>query len=185
MKHKILFTLACLTLHFTAAATSLKATNGYVRFTAIGKPGFLKIRGESGAQRPEGKIELRQNFVEGEFSFDLSKLKTGIELRDEHMKTKYLEVDKFPLAKLVLTPIPMTPQELKQDVTKAFKGMLTLHGVTREISGTSRFRGNEQTIDAKFNIELSDYGIAIPEHMGITVSKVAEVEVHLKLQIGE
>jgi polyisoprenoid-binding protein YceI len=101
------------------------------------------------------------------------------------MKTKYLEVDKFPLAKLVLTPIPMTPQELKQDVTKAFKGMLTLHGVTREISGTSRFRGNEQTIDAKFNIELSDYGIAIPEHMGITVSKVAEVEVHLKLQIGE
>jgi polyisoprenoid-binding protein YceI len=163
----------------------MKAMQGQVRFTAIGKPGFLKIRGESGDHKPDAKIHLRQNLLEGEFSFDLSHLKTGIELRDEHMKTKYLEVDKYPLAKLVLSPIPLTVQELNRDLNKNFKGMLTLHGVSKEVSGLFIFRSGDNSVDAKFNIELSDFGIAIPEHMGITVSKTAEVEVHLKLQIAE
>jgi polyisoprenoid-binding protein YceI len=179
-----MFTLLCL-YQVSAHAMLLKATAGEVKFTAIGKPGFLKIRGESVGKKPDGHIEFNNDSLTGEFTFDLKYLNTGIDLRDEHMKEKYLEVAKFPTAKLVIKAIPIKAEDLDKNIRKDFSGSLTLHGTTKEISGTADYNGSAKKINAQFKVELSDFGIAIPEHLGIKVSKTAEVEVSVVLAQSE
>ena len=94
-------------------ANAFVVKKGDVKFTAVGKPGFLKIRGESKGQFPKGSIKIEKDSVTGEFDFDLKNLDTGIELRNTHMKDKYLEVAKFPSAKLVLKDFPLKSTEMK------------------------------------------------------------------------
>lgn len=184
MKAMIMFTLLCL-YQVSAQAVLLKPKSGEVKFTAIGKPGFLKIRGESAGNKPDGFIEVNNDSLVGEFTFDLKSLKTGIDLRDEHMKDKYLEVAKYPTAKLVIKPLSITESDLDKNLKKDFSGSLTLHGVTKEISGSAEYSGSSKNLVAQFKVELSDFGIAIPEHLGVKVSKTAEVEVSLVLEQQE
>ena len=53
-----------------------------------------------------------------------------VELRTTHMREKYLEVEKFPEAKLVIKDL-----DIKSGAKVPFKGNLTLHGVTKELTG--------------------------------------------------
>lgn len=139
-----------------------------VNFTATGSPGFVTIDGE--ATSPcEGKIEMgAYSLISERIELDLTKLETGISLRDRHMKNKYLEVKKHP--KAVLTGLK-TPDE------KTFEGMLELHGVKKKISGEYKIEGDK--VYANFKIRLSDYLIKIPSFMGVTVAETVSIRVNL------
>lgn len=165
---------------FAIEDLELKTAAGAVKFTAIGKPGFLKIRGDSKDAFPAGKLMIKKHKASGEFSFVLDKLQTGISLRDEHMKKKYLEVDKFPEAKVTLAEITLPASDLA-DSKGTFSGKLNLHGVTKEISGKYTFSSKSKKIDAEFEIKVSDFKIEIPKYLGITVSESVQIEVEIKL----
>src|SRR3989338_6695806 len=72
------------------APTKLKTSEaGDVRFLAVGKPSMLKIHGK-------GKIlaadfQLEKESLKGSAEVDLNSIDTGIALRNQHMKEKYLE----------------------------------------------------------------------------------------------
>lgn len=182
MKSFIILFLVVFIFQIQTQAAVLKSKSGFVKFIAVGKPGFLKIHGDSSSAKPEGFIQVKNDMLQGEFTFDLRSLKTGIDLRDEHMKNKYLEVSKFPNTKLVISSVAFKESDLIKDIKKDFSGYLTLHGVTKEIFGTVDYNGTLKKLFAKFKVELSDFAIAVPEHMGITVSKTADVEVSLELE---
>ncbi len=166
---------------FSIHAMTMKTSSGSLKFTATGKPGFLKIRGESKNSTPIGSVNIQDSGLTGEFTFDLKSLDTGISLRNEHMKEKYLEVGKFPDAKLVLKTLSVMQEELKKDFSRNFTGTLTLHGVSREISGKFNWQAAKKEVSANFDLKVSDYNIAVPQYMGVVVSEMVDVEVIAKL----
>jgi polyisoprenoid-binding protein YceI len=98
---------------------------------------------------------------------DLDSLKTGIDLRDQHMRKKYFETDKYPQALL------------KSATGKdgQFTGELTLHGVTKPVRGTYTLQGEK--LLAKFATKLTDFNIAQPKYLGVGVEDDVQVEVEL------
>ena len=156
------------------AAFDVKPEQNSVEFVAVGKPGFLKINGKKAALKGHATQDGSQ--INGLFEVKLDDFETGIETRDEHMKDKYLETKKFPTATLQVKNLAVTPSG-SPDV--AFKGDLTLHGVTKEISGTAKVSwqnaGKDADVDAHFEITLSDFKIDIPQYLGVKVADTVNV----------
>ncbi len=185
MKKLVSISIFILGFQYAAVASSLVANAGEVKFTAIGKPGFLKIHGQSKGDFPKGEIQILNGQASGDFEFNLKNLDTGIELRNEHMKEKYLEIGKFPTAKLKIEPIAVSEEELKSDFSKKFQGQLLLHGVTKGVSGNFDYQAKTKNVVAKFNLKVSDFNIAVPQYLGVTVSENVETEVLVKLKDKE
>jgi hypothetical protein len=184
IKIKSLITLATLSLVFSNAAEFTSSPqDGSISFKAIGKPAFLKIDGKGAG--PAGKVTAQGKKLSGEFSIDLNTLSTGIDLRDEHMKEKYLKTKTQPIAVLKIENLDISNDlssatEIKNEKLKA---LLTLNNTTKEISGlwNSKQDANGNNIQAEFAIKLSDFAIEIPEYAGITVADEVKIAVSTKL----
>lgn len=159
----------------SSLASAMAVKTGEIQFTAIGNPGFLKIKGKSKDTFPKGILKWSDQGLSGEFQFSLEGLKTGIELRDEHMKEKYLEIKKFPMAILDLDPMKIDPEKLDESHDGNFQGNLSLHGVSKKVSGKYKYDSNEKKIAAEFEIKVSDFGIEIPSYLGITVGEKVNI----------
>ncbi|MES3038228.1 MAG: YceI family protein [Bdellovibrionota bacterium] len=103
---------------------------------------------------------------------NLKDLKTGVGLRDEHLKDKYLEVSKYPEAVLTLGE------------GKAGKGTGTIkvHGVEQPISGTYEVKGKFLT--AHFPLKISDFKIKEVNYKGIGAEDEVQVHVTVPIQAG-
>lgn len=97
-----------------------------------------------------GKLKHSKGFVWGTFFVDLAKLKTGKNLRDEHMRDKYLEVKKYPKAKFQLDRVKIG--------SKKFTGKMTIRGITKKLSGDI-VSSSPKKLDVKFTLDTTDYGI--------------------------
>ncbi len=86
-----------------------------------------------------------------------NQLETGIDLRNKHMKEKYLETSKFPYIEL-------------RDVLGSngkFKGIAIVKGKKTNVEGTYSTKGSQ--LDATFSAELSELGIDPPRYLGVGV----------------
>lgn len=122
---------------------------------------------------------VEQPQVTGEFKFDLETLKTGLSLRDSHMKENYLETQKFPFAKLKLKEV-VGFNASQPEGHYDFKGDLEVHGVTKEIQkGRVEIKkiANSLTVVALFNARISDFQIPLPQHAGLVVKDEVEIQV--------
>ncbi len=179
MKTMILTVLFTLVSIANAATQSLSAKGGEVEILAVGKPSFIKIRGKG--DPPQGQVDVQDAKVTGTFEFDLKSLDTGIGLRNEHMRDKYLQVNEHPKAKLQIEKVELKDGwSLAKPAIKSapFSGQLTLHGVTKPVSGTVSV-SEAKAVEAAFKIKLSDFAIDIPKYMGITVADDVEVAVKI------
>jgi polyisoprenoid-binding protein YceI len=63
------------------------------------------------------------------------------------------------------------------------KGMLTIHGVTKEIvsNGTVKVDNDGLKATSSFNIVLADYGIKISKLVGDKIAKTIKITVDSKL----
>lgn len=128
------------------------------------------------------------NSPAGNVKVELGTLKTGIDLRDTHLRSaNWLDTEKYPFAEFVLTGISgASSKELTDgnEVKATATGKLSIHGVTKDITAPialtyykendqtkSRTEGNLLKVTADFTIKLSDYGISIPS---MVVGKVDE-----------
>lgn len=131
----------------------------------------MKITGES--QSLEGHVtdQEKAGMDSLEITFPLNSLKTGMDLRDDHMKNNYLEVTKYPNAALKIMAF-----DLEDSVAK---GRLNLHGVEKEVmlNFTATQKDDALTVESDFDLVLSDYGISIPSFQGITVAKDIKISV--------
>jgi hypothetical protein len=119
--------------------------------------------------------------LDGSLAVDLRTLDTGIGLRNEHLREKYLEVSKgtgfdtATLSAIDLTGLgPVAPEG-----KGSFTGLLTVHGVAKTVSGAVDVRraGGGLRVKASFRLDLSDYGIDKPRYFGIGVTNTVQVEV--------
>jgi polyisoprenoid-binding protein YceI len=101
----------------------------------------------------------------------LAQLKTGIALRDRHMREKYLEVDRYPDAVL---EVPWSAVQLPADGQSAEssgKGKLTLHGQTHDVPIQYALRrlGTQYQVTGHAAVNLKDFGVDIPNYFGLTL----------------
>lgn len=166
-----------------AAVTKLIPDGGEIKILAIGRPSFIKVEGKGAPAT--GEIKVDQGIASAQIKFELNSLDTGIELRNQHMKEKYLEVAQHPEALLELDGLPIgtwSPQKPELKPT-SFSGNLKLHGVTKLVQGTLEIAAGG-IVTATMKIKMSDFNIQIPTYMGITVADEVEVKVKIdRLQV--
>jgi polyisoprenoid-binding protein YceI len=100
---------------------------------------------------------------------DLRSMTTGLDLRDDHAKNKYLDVKNYPEAILL---------EATGENGKG-QGKLKFHGQEGPISGTYKING--KTLSAEFKFNLSAFGIKDISYKGIGVEDEVKVEVELPI----
>jgi len=123
---------------------------------------------ESQAVVVRGSTEKKgDQFIAHDIVLNLDTLSTGIELRDNHMKHKYLETDKYPEA--VLT------QATGKDGN--FQGELSMHNVKKPIQGTYKVAGDQFVCN--FTVSIKDFGIDKVRYMGVGVSDAVNVEISI------
>ena len=112
---------------------------------------------------------------------DLRTLDTGIDLRTEHMRANYLEVDKAQgYDQAVISDVDLTGLKADAPEGKArFTAMLALHGVSRPVSGQAEVRrdGTGLKVKASFPVQLSSHMIPEPRYLGVGVKDQVIVEV--------
>ena len=114
----------------------------------------------------DGKLVESGGHISGTFTVDLTKLDTGIDLRNRHMKEKYLEVDKYPIATMRLEPIKIGANK--------FKGHLKLHGKELPVNGTV-LKSSKDELRATFSIKITDFGIEKPGYKGVVIGETVNL----------
>ena len=114
---------------------------------------------------------------------NLAALKSDKDLRDNALKSRGLETDKFPTAKFVASgPVTLPSAPAKGATVKVeVPGSLTLHGVTKTVTVPIEARWDGKTVQVvvkQLNINLPDYSITPP-----TGGPVAEVDDHGDLEL--
>jgi polyisoprenoid-binding protein YceI len=118
---------------------------------------------------------------DGSLAVDLRTLDTGISLRNDHLREKYLEVDKGAgYDKAVLSDIDL--KGLNPDAPEgkgSFTGSLALHGVKKAVTGPVEVKktGSGLRVKASFPVNLTDYNIPEPRYLGVGVKNTVQVEV--------
>jgi polyisoprenoid-binding protein YceI len=142
-----------------------------------------------------GKVTLKVEDIKsirGDFSVSVSSIKTGIDLRDEHLREEnWLNADKYPDIKFSIKEISNVKQIADNRFQVEFSGDFTLRGITKRISGNATITylvESEQTkqrapgdllgVQAKFNVRLADFGVN-NNIVGQKVAEVVEVSVNM------
>ena len=109
---------------------------------------------------------------------DLRTLKTGIGMRDRHMKDNYLEVEKGPgFDTATIEGIQIE----KLDGKTTFNGTLVLHGERRPISGSATLarQGGGYSVEAEFPVRVSEFNITKPTYLGVGVQDQVRIKIAL------
>ena len=170
------------------ATVELQPAAGKTIFKATGRPSALKIVGESPG--PSGTVKVVEGQIRGALILDLNGLDTGINLRNNHMKEKYLEVQKYPKATLTLSQAAFPATDVSKNFSYEklpFLGTLNLHGVDKPVSGTADISRSGKTVKVKadFTLKLPEFGMDIPKYMGITVAEDVSISVETSGAVQE
>ena len=173
MKNKLFIFLLVFT---TSAFATLKVDKPKVIFEAIGKPSFIKAKGFVPIK--DLKLSLNNKKLSVVAIVLLDKLNSGIELRDEHLKNKYLEIKKYPQARLVISE-----KLIKFNSNSKIMGTLELHGKTKEIELKVEHSKTENSpkLSFFFDFKLSDFEIDLPSFKGITAADTIKLNVETEL----
>lgn len=171
------------TILFASSAFAQKidlSSGAKVEFDAIGKPAMINIKG-TGA-KATGALSSIDKVLSGEFIVNLKDFTTDMDLRDEHMKEKYLEVEKSGYDKATLKinqKVETTMPASGSWEPQGLKGLLTLHGVTKEVPLTCKLNIKDSTAAGvvNFKIKVQDFKIDIPSFAGVTMADEVDVKV--------
>lgn len=154
-------------LSFFAFVVPAFAGSGFVADVALNPMGDFKAKvdGVKGEAIQEGDSVKAENVI-----FDLRNLSTGLALRDKHAKEKYLEVEKYPEAKLISATG-------KNGLGRA---KISFHGKEKEVDGEYKVEGGFLLAD--FPLKLSDFGITGVGYKGIGVDDTVQVHATIPLK---
>ena len=133
---------------------------------------------------------------EGMFVVDVSQFNTGIDLRDQHLRDRFLHTEKFPKATFTLGRIRKASRKsIKsgQSVELEIEGTIDMHGVKRKEKAKATVTyldseaaggvlpGNVLAIKASFQVALADYNIERPQMLVLKVGEVVDVNLVARL----
>lgn len=165
--------LLSLLVPLAADARLSSAGGASVAFTAIG-PAGMRIIGTS------SELAVADDGQSVAITVPLAKLKTGIDLRDRHMRDKYLEVGRFPNAELVVARSAVHAQDGAGDAM----GTMKLHGRTKSVPFhyVVHHEGSVLRVSGTVRVDMRDYGIDVPGYFGVKVKPEVDVDVKFGAQ---
>jgi len=131
--------------------------------------------------------------LKGKISISTASIKTGIDLRDEHLRSaNWLDADAYPEISFVIKSISDIRQIEANKLQANVTGDFTAHGVTKEVVADvtmmyldesektkAKAPGDLLGVEAKFNIKLSDFnvsnmalGVRVSEDIAVTATLV-------------
>jgi polyisoprenoid-binding protein YceI len=131
----------------------------------------------------------------GHLRVDARTLKTGIELRDEHMRERHLQTDQYPFIEFVLKSVEGLPAQLEPGSAQKFQlaGDFTVHGTTKTITapGTVELvatsgpdKPKAMILTATFYIKLDDYGVPRPKMLLLKLAETIRIRVRFVASTG-
>jgi len=137
-------------------------------------------------------IEDVENTLKGEVSISTVSLKSGIDLRDEHIRgSDWLDAEKFPTISFKIKKVTEVEKIEDNKLKAKVLGEFTVRGVTKEVLSEVTLvylEENEMTkmrapgdllgVRALFNINLDDYGL---EHMALGKKVANEIEINVNI----
>ncbi|UCH65239.1 MAG: YceI family protein [Ignavibacterium sp.] len=111
--------------------------------------------------------------LKGKISIPVTSLRTGIELRDEHLQGPgWLNAEEYPEITFVIKSVSDAKSVADNKLEAKVKGDFSVHGITKEVVADvnltyldegeqtkKRAPGDLLGVEAKFNISLSDYDV--------------------------
>lgn len=154
------------------AGAQLKSAGASVSFTAVG-PAGMKIVGNT------SELAVADDAKKITIAVPLAGIKTGIDLRDRHMREKYLQVDQFPRAELEVTRASLNLPSDGANAAGTGQGTMKIHGRSKPVSFkyTAKRAGASYEVTGSVQVNVKDYGIEIPSYMGVTVKPDVDVSV--------
>lgn len=181
---QIVLTLALLVFSvgsYAAQTLELGAKSGKVEFLAKGP--LVRVNGKGPGAT--GKLTVADGVASGVLSLNLAELDTGISLRDDHMKNKYLEISKKGFDKALLKiKSAKLPKKLKGK--GEFTGVMKLHGQTKPVKGSFKMKGvkgGKVQINAEFKLRFSDFKIPLPSFKLVSVGEEISIKVSAKADV--
>ena len=164
--------LVASTVAIPADAKLTRTGTPQVAFHASG-PAGMRIVGQTSdldVDEQGGKVIIR---------VPLRNLHTGIELRDHHMRDKYLQVGSFPNAELSVDRSALHLPTGEGTVSGDATGAMSIHGHTKNVNVhyTVARVGGTLRVGGTSKIDIRDYGIDVPSYLGVTVKPDVDVEV--------
>ncbi len=141
------------------------------------------------SQAPLEDIEATSTKLRGAMTLESGKLLFVIplnsfvfekQLMQKHFNEQYLETDKYPEARFD-GYFKESPIELEGSHEVPFEGLMTLHGVSRQITGKAVLEREGNIIRGKsiIEIKLEDYKIKIPRMVIKNIAEVVEVTINI------
>jgi polyisoprenoid-binding protein YceI len=148
----------------TALAGMTKSGEGMAMFKGVGPAGF-KIEGKTNS------VDLKDDGKTLTVVVGLKDLDTGIDLRNKHMRDKYLEVEKYPEATLAVPLDSVKWPEDGKSTSGEAKGTFSVHGKSKEISFKYKVAnaGGTFTVEGDAPVNFKEHDVNVPSYMGITV----------------
>jgi polyisoprenoid-binding protein YceI len=130
--------------------------------------------------------------LKGKISVPVSSIKTGIDMRDEHMhSTGWLNAEAFPDISFDIKKVSDVKSVADNKLTAKVTGNFSLHGVTKPVVAEATLTyldESEQTkmrapgdllgVQTKFDVKLSDYGVN-NKLVGQKVAEDIEISVNI------
>ena len=132
---------------------------------------------------PDGSIDSAQS----KLSIDLRTLKSDQDMRDNFIRTRTLETDKFPMVEFVPRRIQGVPSPIPANGQAGFQmtGDMTVRGVTAEVTwnGIVTFSAQQLAGRATTNFDFAKFGLtkpAIGRLMSVDDKITLELEFRMK-----
>ena len=137
-------------------------------------------------------IEDVENTLKGEILISTASLRSGIDLRDEHIRgADWLDAEKFPTISFKIKEVAGIEKIEDNKLKVKVLGEFTLHGVTKEVESEvtlvyleenemtkMRLPGDLLGVRAKINFNLSDYGV---QNMALGKKVSDEIEINVNI----
>ena len=132
------------------------------------------------------------NTLEGEVKISTASIKSGIELRDEHIRSEnWLNAEKYPEITFNIKDVKNIKEIDGNKIKVIVAGEFTVHGVTKDVTSEVQLTYLEESeftkiklpgdllgVKAKFNIKLSDFGV-----QNMTLGKRVSEEIEITVNI--
>ena len=185
-RHSLQVLRLLLFLSLSAAVVSAAGTSWLIGQSDVSVKCAMTVGGSFDARTTSVSGTLtgnaaRPSALDGHVAVDLRTLDTGIALRNDHLREKYLEVGKGAgYDQAVLSDVVL--QGLNADAPAgkgSFTGSLMLHGVKKTVTGPVEVRqaGTGWRVRASFPLNLPDYNIDKPRYLGVGVKDTVQVSV--------
>ena len=162
-----------------ASNTLTVASQSKMEFKA--KITFSSFTGSS--NKIEGYVNLdskQEKIIEAEISIPVDSIQTGLSKRDQHMKQRYLEINKHPKIYFRI----QKAQPFVSNATNKIEGQWDIHGVKKTqtlefIIKETKEKPNYYTVNSEFELDISDYKIKQPKYMLLKMENLLKMRLNL------